>query len=321
MFLEIEHHLALDYDAFVRESYLELRVQPKTTAHQTLLSFVLAAGPPVPVFRYRDWQDNLVHHFGIVKYHDRIAVSSRSLVRTHPAAPAMSDVADPLPLPAAPWTLWDYLQPGGPVRASAALEALLAEAGPMRPTLGAEVRALAAHLHGRFRYERHVTRYDSTTDDVLAAGAGVCQDFAHLLLGLLRRRGIPARYVSGYLHVEPPDGAAAQSHAWVEVHSPTAGWVPYDPTHARDVDERYVAVAQGRHYEDVPPNRGIFRGNARERLTAEVYTRPSAPKDVSTLHEEVASIELPVFQEIPDRRPRRPYTAADEDAAQQQQQQ
>ena len=84
MFLEIEHRLSFAYDAFIRESFLELRMQPKTTAHQALSSFVLAVGPPTKISRYRDWNDNTVHHFTIVNYHDRIEVSARSFVNTTP---------------------------------------------------------------------------------------------------------------------------------------------------------------------------------------------------------------------------------------------
>jgi transglutaminase-like putative cysteine protease len=113
----------------------------------------------------------------------------------------------------------------------------------------------------------------------------------------------------------------AQSHAWIEFFSPMRGWIPYDPTHDRAVDERYVAVGHGRHYEDVPPNKGIFRGNAGETLTAEVYTRPSAQKDVSTLREEIEAIDLPVFQEIPDRGRVTRGLVSDDAIVQQQQQQ
>src|SRR5207245_2600921 len=128
-------------------------------------------------------------------------------------------------------------------------------------------------LRGRFEYQKDVTRYDSTTEDFLKLGQGVCQDFAHLMLGWLRLSGIPCRYVSGYLHVDRRKREPSQSHAWVEFHAPSAGWVAFDPTHGRSVDERYVVVGHGRHYDDVPPNKGIYRGTARETLAAEVYTR------------------------------------------------
>jgi transglutaminase-like putative cysteine protease len=186
-------------------------------------------------------------------------------------------------------------------------------------TLGEHVLALGAAIAGRFEYQKDVTKYDSTTEDFLKIGGGVCQDFAHVMLGLLRLRQIPCRYVSGYLHGPPHDAEAAQSHAWVELYSPSAGWVPFDPTHDCEVDERYVVVGHGRHYDDVPPNKGIFRGNARETLHTAVRTQESAPKDISALHEEMEQIDVPVYQEIPERRRDRLKAAADEIAAQQQQ--
>jgi len=303
VFLEVEHHLSFDYSAFIRESFLELRMQPKTTTDQTLSSFVLAVGPPSAIARYRDWNDNAVHHFTVTHYHNRIAVEGRSAVHTHPAAPPMASVADPLPLTGVPGALHDFTELAGPVRPSEAMrEFHRAVAGAAPATLGALTEALGAAVSGRFEYQKNVTRYDSTTDDFLRLGAGVCQDFTHLMLGLLRLSGVPCRYVSGYLHVSPRSGEASQSHAWIEVYSPEHGWVPFDPTHNRQIDESYVVVGHGRHYEDVPPNKGIFRGNAEETLTAEVYTREAAQKPVSALHEEIAQIDLPVFQDIPARR-------------------
>src|SRR5215831_13458562 len=171
MLLKIEHRLAFAYDAYISESFLELRVQPKTTPSQTVASFSLAVGPPTRVFRYRDWNDNLAHHFTVTKFHDRIEVASRSLVETHPIPLALSDVSDPPSSSEPPFTLRDFLEFHGPVRLTTALR----------------------ELH-----------------------AGVCQDFAHLALGLLRLRGIPCRYVSGYLHVDRAARDPAQSHAWIE---------------------------------------------------------------------------------------------------------
>ena len=107
MFLEVEHRLSFDYDAFIRESFIELRMQPKTTPHQTLQSFVLAVGPPTSLSRYRDWNDNIVHHFTVTSYHDRIAVAGRALVSTHPTAPTLDELTDRLPLPALPFPFWD----------------------------------------------------------------------------------------------------------------------------------------------------------------------------------------------------------------------
>jgi len=320
VFIEIDHRLSLTYDAFIRESFLELRMQPKTTPHQALSSFVLAVGPPTKVSRYRDWNGNVVHHFTIVNFHDRVQVSARSLVGTGPKAAALGAGADRAPFPQLPYPLLDFTDLGGPIRDGAALRTL-SEGVAIAPgaTLGEQVAALGHHIREHFVYRKNITRYDSTTDDFLRLGAGVCQDFTHLMLGLLRLRGVPCRYVSGYLHVQPGDGEPAQSHAWVEFYSPTAGWIPFDPTHNREIDERYVVVAHGRHYDDVPPNKGIYRGNAVETLETQVFTRPAGQKAISALYEEMEHIDLPVFPEIPERRRDRNIIMIEDAAAQQQQ--
>ena len=138
------------------------------------------------------------------------------------------------------------------------------------------------------------------------------------MLGFLRLRGIPCRYVSGYLHVDRKKREPSQSHAWIEFYAPGAGWVPFDPTHNCDVDERYVVVGHGRHYDDVPPNKGIYRGGAKEALRAGVLTEVTTGTAVSSLREKVRHIDLPVFPELPQRRMDR-LTVAEEAIAQQQQ--
>ena len=199
---------------------------------------------------------------------------------------------------------------------------ILSEIGvPATAPLGEQVLALGAYIAKRFEYRKNVTTYSSTTEDFLKIGGGVCQDFAHLMLGLLRLRGIPCRYVSGYLHVERKKKEPSQSHAWVELHAPSVGWVPFDPTHNRAVDERYVVVGHGRHYDDVPPNKGIYRGIARETLKAEVITEVVPPNSIATLREEIRHIDLPVFREVPARPPDRIVIDVADVGVQQQQQQ
>jgi transglutaminase-like putative cysteine protease len=320
MHLQVEHRFAFEYDAFISESFLELRVQPKTTPQQVVSSFELAVGPPTSVHRYRDWNDNLTHHFTITKFHDRIAVSARSLVQTHRAGMTIAALTDRPAREGLPYPLRDFLEFDGPVKLTSALRAAhrAIDVPPTAP-LGAQVQAVGAYIAKRFAYRKNVTTYDSTTEDFLAIGAGVCQDFAHLMLGLLRLRGIPCRYVSGYLHVERKKREPSQSHAWVEVHAPGAGWVAFDPTHNRAVDERYVVVGHGRHYDDVPPNKGIYRGTATEMLKAEVVTEVVPGHAVATLREEVRHIDLPVYREVPARPPDRIVTGVADVSAQQQQ--
>jgi len=321
MRLEVEHAFAFAYDGYISESFLELRVQPKPTPTQTVLSFTLAVGPRARVYRYVDWNDNVTHHFTITKFHDRIEVTATSLVETRPAPVALaglgSSAGGEMPYP-----LLDYLAFDGPVRLTPALRAAHgALALPRGASLDEQVLAMGQALRDRFEYQKDVTRYDSTTEDFLKLGKGVCQDFAHLMLGWLRLNGIPCRYVSGYLHVDRKKREPSQSHAWIEFHAPSAGWVAFDPTHGRPVDERYVVVGHGRHYDDVPPNKGIYRGTARETLTAEVYTRLVAGTAIPRLSEDVRAIDLRTFAAAPARRPAPAVPSAAEEQAEQQQQQ
>src|SRR5215831_685297 len=153
MFLEVAHQLSFTYDAFIRESFLELRMQPKTTATQTLSSFVLAVGPPTKVSRYRDWNDNAVHHFTIVQFHDRIEVETRALVRTAMPEMRLADAVDLMPLAEPPYPLLDFLELGGPVRDGADLRAFSAEATvPPHVPLGEQVAALGRLIRERFEY-------------------------------------------------------------------------------------------------------------------------------------------------------------------------
>jgi transglutaminase-like putative cysteine protease len=322
MLLDIEHRLSFQYDAYISESFMELHVQPKTTGDQTVSSFVLAVGPPTRVYRYLDWNDNVTHHFTITRFHDRIEVASRSLVGTHPVAPPLASLTERLPVRDAPYPLLDFLAFGGPVQLTPALRAAhKAAAAPRGAPVGEHVMALGRHLASRFEYQKDVTKYDSTTEDFLTIGAGVCQDFAHLMLGLLRLSQVPCRYVSGYLHVERKRREVSQSHAWIEFWTRSHGWIPFDPTHDRAIDECYVTVGHGRNYDDVPPNKGIYRGLAEETLLAEVYTQPSTAKTLPQLTSETRKIPLQTFREAPARRPMSAALPPEDEQQQQQQQQ
>ena len=320
MRLEVEHTLAFAYDGYISESFLELRVQPKTTPAQTVLSFGLAVGPRARVYRYVDWNDNVTHHFTITKFHDRNEVTATSLVETRPAPVVLAELGPIARSDELPYPLLDFLAFDGPVRLTPALRAAHGALNlPRGAPLGELIATMSGAMRERYEYQKDVTRYDSTTEDFLKLGRGVCQDFAHLMLGWLRLSNIPCRYVSGYLHVDRKKREPSQSHAWVEFHAPSAGWVAFDPTHGRPVDERYVIVGHGRHYDDVPPNKGIYRGTAHETLTAEIYTRPVAGTAIPRATDDVRAIDLKTFTAAPARRAA--PSAAEEQAEQQQQQQ
>jgi transglutaminase-like putative cysteine protease len=132
------------------------------------------------------------------------------------------------------------------------------------------------------------THVNSSIQDSLSVGAGVCQDFAHLLLGLVRKRGLPGRYVSGYLVPQTaasPDAklqevvGGSASHAWAEVYLPDSGWIGLDPTLGKPLGLQHVRVAYGRDYGDVAPVRGVYKGHAGQRLSVDVSVRPAIDDD------------------------------------------
>lgn len=322
MLLEIEHHLKFTYDHFIRESHLEVRVEPRSQSGQILHDFRLTLGPNTRITRFEDWMGNAVHWFSITDYHDRIELLVQSIVDTLSNAPRTLECDDPLPTEPTPLHLYDFTILSGPLCQSETLRALHADLGLDRQqSIGECVRILGNGLAERFEYQKNVTTFDSTTEDFLRQHGGVCQDFAHLGLALLRTSGIPCRYVSGYLHVDTQDIEPSQSHAWIEVWSPTNGWMAFDPTHNRQPDERYVIVGYGRSYNDVPPNRGIYSGAASESLVAKVVTRPGTGREQPRLVEQTQHIDLPVYREIPERAGPAEITAGEAAASQQQQQQ
>lgn len=320
MLLDVEHTMRFRYDAFVHQSWLELRVEPRTASSQTVQSFLLSVGPPAAVSRYVDWNGNVVHHFGVPDYHDRIEVVARSTVEVHPPALELAELLDP---PAAGLgALLDLTLLAGPVQESALLHDLEREIGaPARAPVGEQIAAVGALLRDHFEYRTGVTDSKSTTDEVLEHRSGVCQDFAHLMLGLLRLRKIPSRYVSGYLHVTSEGGEPSQSHAWVEVFAGERGWIPFDPTHDRVPGEDYVRIGAGRHYDDVPPNRGVYRGQAQEVLEVQVKTQPGTRHDAASLQQLIGEIDVPVYRELPDADAREERDDGDPRQQQQQQQQ
>jgi len=270
----IRHVTGFEYERPVTSSYNEARITPISSDRQLALESTVEVSPKASVYRYWDWWGTLVHSFDLQAPHDELVITGSSVVET----------SGPAPTPASPAT-WDDLA-AGDVRDRFA-ELL----GPSRyvPLDDDEVLAAAAALgddldpleicdavigtvRGRLRYERGTTSVSTTAPDALRLGTGVCQDFTHVALALLRTRGIPARYVSGYLHpsakAEPGQVVAGQSHAWVEAW--VGDWVPIDPTNGGPVGERHVVVGRARDYADLAPLNGIFHGGPAKALGVSV---------------------------------------------------
>jgi len=196
-----------------------------------------------------------------------------AVVETHPRSPnlAACRAAYPLDVDKFGLEVLDFVQFRGPVRPSQRLGPLLDAVQPQTGTpLGELVLRVSSHIHDHFEYAKDVTLASSPVDDILEQGKGVCQDFTHLMIAVLRSFGVPARYVSGYIHRANRD---SQSHAWCEAWLPELGWVGLDPTNDCLIAEHFVKVAVGRDFTDVPPNKGVYRGRVEEEIHVRVETR------------------------------------------------
>ena len=277
------------YDGPVSESYNEVRLRPVHDERQSCLSFRLTTNPGSRGTAYRDAHGNWVHQFNVLAEHQRLRVEAESVVLAHDPGEPPDDGTKLAEFDKQSHQLdeehFDFLAPTGYVPHLAQLKQII-ESSERRcdATVSGFTQAASDLIHERFRYVKGATHVHSSIEDSLTLGAGVCQDFAHLLLGVMRMRGIPARYVSGYLvpgSTASPDAkqedviGGQASHAWAEVLIPNAGWTGLDPTLGKPVGMRHVRIAYGRDYGDVAPVRGVYKGHAGQSLSVDVRVRPA----------------------------------------------
>jgi transglutaminase-like putative cysteine protease len=300
------------YDGPVTESYNEVRLRPMHDDNQSCLSFRLTTNPASPAFSYRDSLGNWVHQVNILPVHTRLRVQAESVVLTHDISTVTSWMTlDELEKRSEELQeeFYDMLAPSKYVPHLDELHLLIAMAeSRCDGTVAGFVQSAASMIHGRFKYVKGATHVNSSIADSLKLGAGVCQDFAHLLLGVLRKRGIPARYVSGYLVAHNKDNPVAKqeeviggqaSHAWAEAYLPDSDWMPLDPTLGKPVGMRHVRIAYGRDYSDVAPVRGVYKGHAGQRLSVDVSVRPALDDaGHETLSETAAIPQEPEMMEV-----------------------
>ena len=277
------------YDGPVSESYNEVRLRPIHDERQSCLSFRLMTAPGSRGTSYRDAYGNWVHQFNVLPEHRRLKVEAESVVLAHDSSGAAPDPTTLADFDAGKNQFdeeyFDFVSPTAYVpHLNELREIIEAAQAASDGTVEGFVQKASDLIHERFRYVKGATHVHSSIEDSLSIGAGVCQDFAHVLLGVARMRGLPGRYVSGYL--VPGSAASADarqeeviggqaSHAWAEVFMPTTGWTGFDPTLGKPVGLRHVRVAYGRDYGDVAPVRGVYKGQAGQSLAVDVRVRPA----------------------------------------------
>ena len=258
MRLKIEHITTFTYDQLISEAYTEMRLKPLDADGQRCLSFSLITEPQDAVLKYADHFGNDVHHFDVIQPHQKMVVAAASNVLTPDSF--LTNVSDLSPLEE-----FNYLSPTAYAPHTAEL---IRFSGSFQSNQPLETAlAIMNSLNATLVYEKGATDVKTTADQALSLGRGVCQDFSHIMLAACRIQRLPARYVSGYLY---DSGRTAASHAWVDVRIPERGWISLDPTHNQEQTGQYVRVAVGRDYADVPPTRGIFKGNAKEKMDVQV---------------------------------------------------
>jgi transglutaminase-like putative cysteine protease len=288
MFYSIRHLTKFRYSAPVSESVMQLRMHPRSEGAQRCMNFQVTVTPRVGVRSYRDYLGNVVHHFDVPSAHRQLTIVAETMVDVA-AQPLLPDNLGPdawdrLDADIAARDFWEMLAPSQFSQWTAGIEEFARELA--LPT-DREVRRsdplevllrINSAVYQAIAYVPKSTRVDSPVDDALLSRQGVCQDYAHIMIALVRRLGIPCRYVSGYLfhrkeaRTRSSEGA---THAWVEAYLPELGWIGLDPTNNVVAGESHVRTAVGRDYADVPPTRGVFKGGASSELTVAVRVAPS----------------------------------------------
>lgn len=284
MRFDLTYRTRFRYSDIVSENHNEVRAAPVDDDRQRLLAYRIDTTPAARVLHYTDSWGTGVDSFGVRNAHDHLVVTVSASVETSPPpVPAASSV--PLSALAEPEFVgahFDYLHPTRHTTASSAVVDLARQCAAGSDDVGEVVSCLAGWVGSHLVYEPGATAIGVTTDEVLDRRAGVCQDFSHLLVAMCRAVGIPARYVSGYFFAasehapeldEELHTVVVQTHAWVEVAIPGSGWLAVDPTNLEPVSERHIVIGRGREYDDVPPFRGVYTGEAEAEVTATVTIR------------------------------------------------
>lgn len=285
----VSHETCYTYASAVSQSWQLARLKPRILPWQRVLSHALQIEPtPDECREVPDCFGNTVTHFGLYTTHRVLKVRMQSVLEVsqrpvllnpvrqpwetvQAAAQTLPAVADPL---VALMTVGTVLLPlSEPARDYAALSLT-----PGRDWLQA-LTELMHRIHDDFEFDPASTTVSTSVDEVLNQRRGVCQDFAHLMLAGLRAHGLPARYVSGYLLTDPPEGqprlmGVDASHAWVAAYSPQHGWIEFDPTNRQRADQRYITLAWGCDFADVVPVTGVILGGGEQDLVVGVNVLP-----------------------------------------------
>jgi len=287
----VTHVTTYSYEEIVSIGHNEVRLEPRSTPRQRRPVTALAIEPtPAVIATELDYFGNPTTFFTVQEPHSRMVLTARSDLELAAARPLEQE-------PLLPWeelreNLRTDLSPAGLaafemvfasplVPCDAEFAAYAAESFEPGRSIFAAARELTERIHADFVYEPGATSVTTPVREVLERRRGVCQDFAHVALACLRSLGLPARYVSGYLHTRPAPGkphlvGADASHAWVSVYCGADGWIDFDPTNDLVATDHHVTLAWGRDYGDVAPIKGVILGGGEHTVEVAVDVEPLA---------------------------------------------
>jgi len=279
MLFEVVHLTDYRYTRPASEAYLEARLTPPSRPEQEILSHKIDFLPATLTSAYVDYFGNVTTFYSMTLRHERLTVANRLVVRTKPpiveAEALMLTVAEARQIFSSNLTdIFDFLQPTAAVPTGGASSEWAKKYLRSDIPLGTALARLNSEIHERFQYKSGSTEITTPLPLIWKQRAGVCQDFAHIMLSVLRTAGLPARYVCGYIETEAPAGkkliGAVATHAWVEVMLPGLKWMAFDPTNNKCCDEQHITVAVGRDFEDASPVRGTFKGSGSQTMKVRV---------------------------------------------------
>jgi transglutaminase-like putative cysteine protease len=270
----LDHQTTYYYADAVDESYTVLHLRPRSDQQQFCTRYVLELNPKARVHSYVDRYGNDVQHFAILPSHASLSITTHSNVVTllehDPPEPAEATRAL-LVSDSQVERFYDFIHESAYVRFTPEVDAFRQEVGEPDERIGPWCHRVSRHINRSFVYDTDATTVRTTESEALAARAGVCQDYAHVMIAVLRSVGIPARYVSGYIFSGDSVVLGAEaSHAWCEAYLPPYGWVGFDPTNDLLVNDYFVKMALGRDYRDVSPVRGVYRGSKHSEMSVNV---------------------------------------------------
>ncbi|WP_418264332.1 transglutaminase family protein [Flavobacterium faecale] len=293
---KIAHITKYQYNWPIKESINEIRLFPHNFENQDVLQYQLLITNNPEVAYSIDGHGNKVGNFSTMDTHSEMVIESRMVVRVNHSLKIPdidhATVQDLNPEKAKNIALLRFSYPES-IQKQELINTILSEIGTENKTIIALAQECSAYIYKNFKYSKGITNINTTLDEILEIKQGVCQDFAHVLLQLMRTVGIPARYVSGYIC---PNKAGLRgegaTHAWVEIYSPSQGWLGIDPTNNIWTMDNHVKLSVGLNFNDCTPVKGTFKGLAKQSLSVLV----SIAYEDGRMFEEFNDVQL---QEIP----------------------